>query len=143
MGRKPYSQEKINDIAKKLNEFIDKNPLPFLEAFELSYDSAIDISDHIQADDKNNWLNNPNFLAAYKKAKKTLLINGLTKSLAKEIDTGMFIFILKNVFGWRDSVDLQGANFETKNIVQVFIPQVKSREEVARECIENNRIENT
>lgn len=78
----------------------------------------------------------PEFSEALKAAKelneKMLAVNALRGLY----NSTFSIFMAKNKFGWRDEQHLKGEGFETKQIVQVYIPQLESTE---RPCLEAPR----
>lgn len=125
MAARKHTIENVNALADKLIDYSKHTTIPYLKKFAI--ENKVPVSSF--TDDKA-FNTNDVWRKAMEFAKTTLEYNLMIGGLTGKLNCTMCIFALKNVAGWRDAYDLKGEGFETKNIIQVFVPEVYEKRKV-------------
>lgn len=91
--------KELEKLAEELIEYAKTEELPFLGKFFLDHN----LSTATSSDKKN--LENAKFAFAVELAKSWCEYKVWFLGILKKIDTGMAIFTLKNIAGWRDKIE--------------------------------------
>jgi hypothetical protein len=129
-GPSRFTENFINALALKLTDWIKVPSNWYLTDFAIENDIWEQrFVEFAQSNDK--------FSEALKKAKQIQTSRLVKLGLARKVDTGMAIFTLKNISGWRDRQENEGVII--KNYVQIYRPEPYSREEVVSAAKETHR----
>ena len=120
-GPSKYTKEFVEDQADKILAFAISERLPTEQEYGFTQ--------HLDIDRFSDWINpkdssyNEKFVGAFKQFKQIRHFKWLKAAANGEIPPAIFIFFSKNVLGWRDEQYLKGEGNETKQIIQVYLPQ--------------------